>query len=90
MVEEDGVPDVGYAMRPDLIGVRMGRDLSERSSTSLSRDVPPQRLRSVALDWNDRSRKVAEALGFHGQGVQKSTNGDFPSDYPPRRDPREA
>ena len=37
----------------------------------------PQRLRLLILDWNDRSLKVAEALGFQSEGVQESTEGDF-------------
>jgi hypothetical protein len=28
-------------------------------------------------DWNDRSRKVAEAIGFQREDVLESTEGDF-------------
>ncbi|HEX5901526.1 MAG TPA: GNAT family N-acetyltransferase [Actinomycetota bacterium] len=77
VVDEDGVLDVGYGMRPDLTGHGLGR-VFVRAILDFAVDMySPQRLRLLILDWNDRSLKVAEALGFQSEGVQESTEGDF-------------
>ena len=77
VVEEDGVLDVGYGMRPDLIGHGLGRAFV-RAILDFAVDMySPRRLRLLILGWNDRSLKVAEALGFQSEGVQESTEGSF-------------
>ena len=77
VVEEDGVLDVGYGMRPDLMGQCWAGHSSGRSWTSPSRATRPKRLRLLILGWNDRSLKVAEALGFASEAVHESTEGSF-------------
>jgi ribosomal-protein-alanine N-acetyltransferase len=77
VVEEDGVLDVGYGMRPDLMGHGLGGVFVEAILDFALERHTPQRLRLLILDWNDRSRRVAETLGFQRQGVQKSPGGDF-------------
>jgi RimJ/RimL family protein N-acetyltransferase len=37
----------------------------------------PPRVRLLILTWNERSRKVAEALGFQEEGIVPSTEGEF-------------
>ena len=37
----------------------------------------PQRLRLLILTWNERSRRVADGLGFANKGIARSTEGDF-------------
>jgi [ribosomal protein S18]-alanine N-acetyltransferase len=75
--EEEGVLDVGYGMRPDLMGHGLGREFVEAIVNFAVGKFSPQRLRLLILDWNDRSRKVAEALGFQREDVLKTTEGAF-------------
>jgi [ribosomal protein S18]-alanine N-acetyltransferase len=75
--EEEGVLDVGYGMRPDLMGHGLGRDFVDAIMDFAVGRFSPQRLRLLILDWNDRSRKVAEALGFQREAVLESTGGTF-------------
>ena len=76
-VEEAGTLDIGYGMRPDLMGRGLGREFVGAIPDFAVRRFSPSRLRLLILDWNDRSRKVAVALGFESEGVLRSTEGDF-------------
>jgi [ribosomal protein S18]-alanine N-acetyltransferase len=62
--EEAGTVDVGYGMRPDLIGQGLGRDFVGAVLAHASAGDPSVRLRMSILRWNERSRRVAEAHGF--------------------------
>jgi [ribosomal protein S18]-alanine N-acetyltransferase len=64
-VEEDpGTIDVGYGMRPDLIGQGRGREFVGAILAYVVAGDPTARLRMSILHWNERSRRVAEAHGF--------------------------
>jgi [ribosomal protein S18]-alanine N-acetyltransferase len=76
-VEETGTLDIGYGMRPDLMGQGLGREFVGTILDFAVRRFSPSRLRLLILDWNDRSRKVAVALGFGSEGILRSTEGDF-------------
>ena len=75
--EEEGTLDVGYGMRPDLVGHGHGREFVAAILEFASSEFGAQRLRLLILDWNQRSRKVAQALGFEEQGIVRSDEGDF-------------
>jgi ribosomal-protein-alanine N-acetyltransferase len=77
VVEEGGVLDVGYGMRPDLMGHGLGGAFVRAILDFAVERHDSRRLRLLILDWNDRSRKVAEALGFQSEGVHTSTEGRF-------------
>lgn len=63
--EEEGTTDVGYGMRPDLIGQGRGRAfVGAILAFAVATDPTAVRLRMSILDWNVRSRRVAEAHGF--------------------------
>jgi [ribosomal protein S18]-alanine N-acetyltransferase len=63
--EEAGTIDVGYGMRPDLIGRGRGRAfVGAILEFAVATDPAAARLRKSILDWNVRSRRVAEAHGF--------------------------
>jgi [ribosomal protein S18]-alanine N-acetyltransferase len=76
-VEEAGILDIGYGMRPDFMGQGLGREFVGAILDFAVRRFSPSRLRLLILDWNDRSRKVAVALGFKSEGVLRSAEGDF-------------
>ena len=77
VVEEEGILDVGYGMRPDLMGRGLGGEFVGAILGFAIRRSSPRRLRLLILDWNDRSRRVAEALGFRSERALRSTEGDF-------------
>jgi [ribosomal protein S18]-alanine N-acetyltransferase len=74
---EEGTLDVGYGMRPDLVGKGSGRAFVGAILAFGVNEFSPQRLRLLILTWNARSRKVAEALGFQQEGIVPSTEGEF-------------
>src|SRR4249919_209263 len=61
---EDGTVDVGYGMRPDLVGQGLGPRFVSAILDFAVREFAPRRLRLLVLGWNERSRRVAERLGF--------------------------
>jgi [ribosomal protein S18]-alanine N-acetyltransferase len=77
VIEEEGILDVGYGLRPDLMGQGLGGEFVRVILDFAIRLFSPRRLRLLILAWNDRSRKVAEALGFEKEAVLRSTEGDF-------------
>ena len=62
--EEPGTIDVGYGMRPDLVGRGLGREFVGAVLAHVTGAHPSARLRMSILRWNMRSRRVAEAHGF--------------------------
>jgi len=75
--EEAGVLDVGYGLRPDLVGQGLGRRFVGSILDFGAARFEPAHLRLLILDWNERSRKVAEALGFEEQRLVQSREGIF-------------
>lgn len=75
--EEEGTLDVGYGMRPDLVGEGFGRAFVGAILAFAVDEFSPQRLRLLILTWNERSRKVAEALGFQEERIAQSAEGGF-------------
>jgi RimJ/RimL family protein N-acetyltransferase len=66
--EEPGTVDVGYGMRPDLIGQGLGREFVGVILAHVAEAHPSARLRMSILRWNERSRRVAQAHGFSVSG----------------------
>jgi RimJ/RimL family protein N-acetyltransferase len=66
--EEAGTVDVGYGMRPDLVGQGLGREFVGAVLARVAEANPSARLRMSILRWNDRSRRVAQAHGFRVVG----------------------
>ena len=62
--EEPGVLDVGYGLAPELMGHGLDRH-------------GPERVRMFVLDWNERSRRVAEGHGFAVDSALESDEGRF-------------
>jgi RimJ/RimL family protein N-acetyltransferase len=59
---------MGRRLGPSFVGAVL--DFAEN-------EFHPSRLRLLILDWNERSLKVAKALGFEEAGVVASTEGAF-------------
>jgi RimJ/RimL family protein N-acetyltransferase len=66
--EEPGTIDVGYGMRPDLVGQGRGRSFVAAVLDYVAERNPGARLRMSILRWNGRSRRVAEGHGFRVTG----------------------
>ena len=66
--EEPGTVDVGYGMRPDLVGHGRGRLFVGAVLDYVTERHPAARLRMSILEWNGRSRRVAEEHGFRVTG----------------------
>ncbi len=74
---EDGTLDVGYGVRPELMGRGAGHDFVAAILEFAAERFSPQRFRVYILDWNDRSRRVAEGHGFSIDDVLESDEGAF-------------
>jgi ribosomal-protein-alanine N-acetyltransferase len=74
---EEGTLDVGYGLRPDLVGHGLGRSFVQTILDFASGEFAPRRFRVLILDWNRRSQKVAAALGFREEGIVSSDEDDF-------------
>ena len=75
--EEPGVLDVGYGMRPDLMGRGHGRDFIGAILSFATQRFSPGRFRLLILDWNARSRAAARSVGFEEGGAIRSVEGTF-------------
>jgi [ribosomal protein S18]-alanine N-acetyltransferase len=75
--EEPGTLDVGYGLAPNLMGRGLGdRFVGAILAFGIER-YGAERLRLYVLEWNERSRKVAEGHGFAGESVLASDDGPF-------------
>ena len=70
---ETGTLDVGYGLRPDLVGHGLSRQFIPAVLAFGIERYRPSRLRVLILRWNERSRRAALANGFEDAGA----HGDF-------------
>lgn len=75
--DEEGTVDVGYGMRPELVGRGQGPAFVGAILAFAAATYRPQRLRLLILDWNERSRRVAEGLGFVRTSSVTTHHGTF-------------
>lgn len=61
--EAEGTLDVGVGMRPDLVGRGLGPEFAT-TVLDFARGHGATRLRAVVQDWNTRSLRLVERLGF--------------------------
>ena len=74
---QQGTLDVGYGMHPDLMGNGLGRGFVAAILDAGVAEFEPNHLRLLILDWNRRSRRVAEALGFLPESTTSNDRGTF-------------
>ena len=60
----EGVVDVGVGMRPDLVGRGGGALFAAAFLEFAAERVAADRFRAVVKDWNERSVRLVERLGF--------------------------
>jgi [ribosomal protein S18]-alanine N-acetyltransferase len=68
LAEVDGVLDVGVGMRPDLVGQGLGPEFAT-TVLDFAGARGATRLRAVVQDWNTRSLRLVERLGFVRTGT---------------------
>ena len=77
VTEEPGIVDVGWGMRPDLMGQGLGRDFIGAIVSFARKEFSPERFRVLILEWNARSRAAARSVGFEENGTIESNEGTF-------------
>jgi len=75
--EQHGTLVIGYGLRPERVGKGLGRAFATTIVDFAIDEFSPQQLRMLVLSWNQRSRKVAEALGFQQRAIVRSGKRDF-------------
>jgi RimJ/RimL family protein N-acetyltransferase len=68
MEEVDGVLDVGWGLRPDLMGQRRGPALIEAVLDLARERYAPRRFRIAVYAWNERAQRAPAAAGFRHDG----------------------
>jgi RimJ/RimL family protein N-acetyltransferase len=68
LAEVDGVLDVGVGMRPDLVGQGLGPEFAT-TVLDFAHSRGATRLRAVVQEWNTRSLRLVERLGFLRTGT---------------------
>jgi [ribosomal protein S18]-alanine N-acetyltransferase len=77
LAAEEGVLDVGGALRPDLTGIGLGAGFL-RASCELGRELhEPREFRVVIAAFNRRAQRVASALGFEAAGFHSTGERDY-------------
>ncbi len=68
--EVEGTLDVGVGMRPDLVGQGRGPAFAS-AALDFAAARGPSRLRAVVQDWNARSLRLVQRLGFAPSGTHR-------------------
>jgi RimJ/RimL family protein N-acetyltransferase len=75
--EREGTLDLGYGLRPELVGRGLGTSFVSAIVEFAVARFRPERLRLLILDWNVRSRRVAGSLGFAQESSVTNDHGTF-------------
>ena len=77
----EGVADVGVGMRPDLVGRGSGARFASAFLDFAAGRVAADRFRVVVKDWNARSLRLVQRLGFAATGTHQVTREGVPETY---------
>jgi ribosomal-protein-alanine N-acetyltransferase len=69
--DAEGTLDVGVGMRPDLVGRGSGVRFATAFLDFAAGQVAADRFRVVVKDWNSRSLRLVERLGFTPTGTHQ-------------------
>jgi len=75
--ERPGTLDLGYGLAPERMAQHAGRRFVGAILEFAEKRFEVDQFRLYILDWNRRSQKVAEALGFAFESILKSGEGTF-------------
>jgi RimJ/RimL family protein N-acetyltransferase len=81
LAAEDGVTDVGVGLRPDLMGQGVGSHFGAAVLAHVRDMSAGGSLRAVVQDWNARSLRLCERLGFRRTGVHTCVQEGQPVTY---------
>ena len=74
---EAGVVDVGYGMRPDLVGQGRARPFVAAILMYASQRFDVDKFRAMVVDWNRRSLAACHRAGFQQTGEVTTDAGTF-------------
>jgi ribosomal-protein-alanine N-acetyltransferase len=69
--------DLGFGLRPDLMGQGLSRDLFPWMLRALENQIVGTRLRVVILDWNARSLAAYRRAGFRDEASHRTADGTY-------------
>lgn len=72
-----GTEDLGFGLRPDLIGQGLSRQILPWLLQALGDQIAGHRLRVVILDWNVRSLAAYRRAGFADAGAHTNADGTY-------------
>jgi RimJ/RimL family protein N-acetyltransferase len=75
--EDPGTEDLGFGLRPDLMGQGLSQELLPWLLSALGEVLIGSRLRVVILEWNARSLAAYRRAGFTDVGNHANDNGTF-------------
>jgi ribosomal-protein-alanine N-acetyltransferase len=75
--EESGMEDLGFGLRPDLMGQGLSREILPLLLEVLGEQLTGTRLRVVILDWNARSLAAYRRVGFTDVGSHINDDGTY-------------
>jgi ribosomal-protein-alanine N-acetyltransferase len=74
---QPGTEDLGFALRPDLMGQGLSRQTIPWLLQALRDQIAGHQLRVVILDWNLRSLAAYRRAGFSDAGSHTNEDGTF-------------
>lgn len=78
---QDGVTDVGVGLRPDLMGQGVGSHFGTAVLAHIRDMAAGGCLRAVVQDWNERSLRLCQRLGFRRTGLHTCEQDGQPVTY---------
>lgn len=74
--EQPSTVDVGLGMRPDLVGAGNGQMFATAVMTHCRQTYQGDFVRAVVKSWNERSLRLAAAMGFVTAGTHECVQDD--------------
>lgn len=72
-----GTEDLGFGLRPDLMGHGLSREILPWTLSALGDQISGDELRVVILGWNERSLRAYRRAGFTDVGSHTNEDGAY-------------